>query len=105
MKRLIEVEIFGQTFTVNSEENEAYVRELASYVNQHMRQIAENTKTVVPLRVAIMAALSIADEWSKANQRETEIRQEAERLSALLLDPTESSERVDDQLDGRRVIS
>jgi hypothetical protein len=52
-----------------------------------------------------MAALSIADEWSKANQRETEIRQEAERLSALLLDPTESSERVDDQLDGRRVIS
>ena len=68
MKSLVEVEIFGQTFTVNSEEQAQYVKELADYVDQRMRQIAGSTKTVVPLRVAIMAALSIADEWYKANQ-------------------------------------
>ena len=90
-----EVEIFGQTFTVTSEDDEQYVRELASYVDQRMRQIEGSTKTAVPLRVAIMAALSIADECYKANQRETEIQKEAERLSSLLLKRIEQSERLD----------
>jgi cell division protein ZapA len=93
MKTLVEVDIFGQTFTVNSEEQAQYVNELASYVDQRMRQIAGNTKTVVPLRVAIMAALSIADEWYKASQREQDIQEETERLSAVLLDRIEQSER------------
>ena len=95
MKTLIEVEIFGQSFTVTSEDEEGYVRKIASYVDQRMRQIGETAKTNVPLRVAIMAALSIADEYYKASQREVEIQREAERLSALLLDRLEQSEKKD----------
>jgi cell division protein ZapA len=103
MKSLVEVEIFGQTFTVNSEEQTQYVKELADYVDQRMRQIAGSTKTVVPLRVAIMAALSIADEWYKANQREQEIQEETERLSAVLLERIEQSEKNEDVSNGRVV--
>jgi cell division protein ZapA len=103
MKSLVEVEIFGQTFTVNSEEQAQYVKELADYVDQRMRQIAGSTKTVVPLRVAIMAALSIADEWYKANQREQEIQEETERLSAVLLERIEQSEKNEDVSNGRVV--
>jgi len=95
MDTRIEVEIFGQTFTVTTEDDEQYVRVLASYVDQWMRQVEESTKTPVPLRVAIMAALSIADEYHKAIRREAEIRQEAERLSSLLLDRLEQSEKLD----------
>lgn len=95
MKRLIEVEIFGQTFTVNSEDDEKYVKQLAAYVNQRMRQIGGTAKTAVSLRVAIMAAMSIADEYHKANRRETEIEQEAARLSSLLLERLEQSEKLD----------
>jgi len=95
MKRLIEVEIFGQTFTVNSEDDEAYVRQLASYVDQRMRQVGGASKTAVPLRVAIMAAMSIADEYYKASSREAEIEQEAARLSAALLERIEQSEKLD----------
>ena len=95
MKRLIEVEIFGQTFTVNSEDDETYVRQLASYVDQRMRQVGGTSKTAVPLRVAIMAAMSIADEYYKASSREAEIEQEAARLSAVLLERIEQSEKLD----------
>ena len=95
MDTRIEVEIFGQTFTVTTEDDEQYVRVLASYVDQWMRQVEESTTTPVPLRVAIMAALSIADEYHKAIRREAEIRQEAERLSSLLLDRLEQSEKLD----------
>lgn len=100
-KTLVEVDIFGQTFTINSEEQARYVKELAAYVDQRMRQIAGSTKTVVPLRVAIMAALSIADEWYKANQREQEIEKETERLSAVLLNRIEQSEKADGLKNGR----
>ncbi|MBI3801005.1 MAG: cell division protein ZapA, partial [Deltaproteobacteria bacterium] len=92
---LIEVEIFGQTFTVNSEDDENYVRQLASYVDQRMRQVGGTSKTAVPLRVAIMAAMSIADEYYKASRREAEIEQEAARLSSVLLARIEQSEKLD----------
>jgi cell division protein ZapA len=95
MKTLIEVEIFGQRFTVASEDEEDYVKKIATYVDQKMRYIAETTKTAVPLRVAIMAAMSIADEYYKAADREAEIEREADRLSASLLERLEKSERMD----------
>jgi cell division protein ZapA len=95
MKRLIEVEVFGQTFTVNSEDDEKYVRQLASYVDQRMRQVGGTAKTAVPLRVAIMAAMSIADEYYKASRREAEIEEEAARLSSLLVERIEQSEKLD----------
>ncbi len=95
MRRLIEVDIFGQTFTVNSEDDEEYVRQLASYVDQRMRQVGGTAKTAVPLRVAIMAAMSIADEYYKASCREAEIEQEAARLSSVLVERLEQSEKMD----------
>jgi cell division protein ZapA len=95
MRRLIEVDIFGQTFTVNSEDDEKYVRQLASYVDQRMRQVGGTAKTAVPLRVAIMAAMSIADEYYKASRREAEIEQEAARLSSVLVERFEQSEKMD----------
>jgi cell division protein ZapA len=95
MKALIEVEIFGQRFTVTSEDEEEYVKKIASHVDQKMRQIAEATKTAVPLRVAIMAAMSIADAYYKAAERESEIEREAEQVSSTLLDRIEKSKKLD----------
>ena len=97
MKRLMEVHIFGQTFTVTSEDDEQYVREIASFVDQRMRQIAENAKVTVPFRVAIMAALSIADELAKSGQsessrQEAQLMQEAELISSRLLERLEKAE-------------
>src|SRR5215813_9478066 len=95
MKKRIEVEIFNQTFIVNSEDDEQYVREIASYVDLRMRQMGETTKTAMPLRVAIMAALSIADEYHKAIQRENLTQKEIDRLSSLILERIAQSEAPD----------
>jgi cell division protein ZapA len=94
MKKLIEVEIYGQTFTVTSEDEEAYVQSLAAYVDRFMRQVGGSTKATVPLRVAIMAALGIADEYHKTLGREEENRQEAEHVAAKILRQLEQSERA-----------
>jgi len=98
MKQRIEVEIYNQTFIVNSEDDELYVREIASYVDQQMRQVGENAKTAMPLRVAIMAALSIADEYHKALQRENDTHKEIDRLSSLILERIAQSEAPDSRV-------
>jgi len=95
MKTLVEVEIFGQTFTVTSEDEAKYVQELAAFVDQRMRRIGESTKATVPLRVAIMAALSIADEHLKARKQEVEELEIVERISARLLTRLDQSEQID----------
>lgn len=100
MKQRIEVEIYNQTFIVNSEDDERYVREIASFVDNRMRQIGESAKNAMPMRVAIMAALSIADEYHKTLQREEETQKEIERRSSLILERIAQSEASD----GRRPV-
>ena len=97
MKTLIEVKIFGETFTVTSEDESKYVQELATFVDQRMRRFDQQTKTssLAPLRVAIMAALSIADEYLKAQKQKTEDTEKLERISAKLLTRLEQSEQLD----------
>jgi cell division protein ZapA len=95
MKTLIEVEIFGQTFTVTGEDEATYVRELAAFVDHRMRQIDESTKSPLALRVAIMAALSIADDYLKAQRQEAENTKQVEEISAGLLTRLEKTEKLD----------
>jgi cell division protein ZapA len=60
--RVVNVEIHGQRYAVRSELEPQYVGELASYVDDKMRQAARELSTADPLRVAVVAALNIADD-------------------------------------------
>ena len=95
MKQRIEVEIYNQTFIVNSEDDERYIREIASFVDNRMRQMGETTKNAMPMRVAIMTALSIADDYHKTLQREAETQEEIARRSSLILERIAQSESPD----------
>ena len=65
---LVPVVIFGQTYKVRGEENVAYIEELARYVDTKMRTIADSTGAGDALKVAILAALNIADEFFKVEE-------------------------------------
>ena len=58
----IKVEIYDQAYTVRSDGDPEYLRELAEYVDKRMREISSGTLTVDSRKVAILAALYIADE-------------------------------------------
>jgi cell division protein ZapA len=85
----IKVVIYNQTYSLRSDHDPIYVHELAKYVNERMNEIARASMTVDSLRVAILAALQIADELYSTRQemRDTE-REISERSSkyAELLD-------------------
>jgi cell division protein ZapA len=58
----IKVEIYDQAYTIRSDGDPEYIRKLAEYVDQRMREISSGTLTVDSRKVAILAALYIADE-------------------------------------------
>jgi cell division protein ZapA len=65
------VEIFGQTYNVRGDGNPNYLAELAQFVDSRMREVAAQVATVDPMKIAILAALNIADEFSRyRKQRE-----------------------------------
>ena len=57
----ISVDIYDQTYHLRGEDSE-YIRRLADIVDAKMRAVASHGKTVDSLRVAVLAALNIADE-------------------------------------------
>ena len=63
------VEIFGQTYNVRGEGDPDYLMELARLVDSRMREVAGQVATVDPLKIAILAALNIADEYSRYRKK------------------------------------
>ena len=59
------VEIFGQSYNVRGEGDPDYLTELARFVDSRMREVAAQVSTVDPMKIAILAALNIADEFSR----------------------------------------
>jgi cell division protein ZapA len=88
MSAPVKVEIFGQIYAIRGELDEKYVQELAAYVDEKMRAIADATATVDTQKVAVLAALAIADELHSTQKdrgdREELLREQAERCLTLV---------------------
>jgi len=84
----VKVQIFGQTYTIRGELDERYVQRLAAYVDGKMSAIADATATVDTQKVAVLAALAIADELHTIRKDRTDqedlLREQAERCLTLV---------------------
>jgi cell division protein ZapA len=65
----IEVTIFNQTYILRSPSGDQHVRRIASLVDERMRQIASSITTHDVSKIAILAALNIADEMQNIKDR------------------------------------
>lgn len=68
----IQVEIYNQTYSIRSDGDNEYIYELAEYVDRKMRAISSGTMTVDSLKVAILAALHIADEFYQLQNQQAQ---------------------------------
>lgn len=59
---LVHVEIFGQSYAVKAGADPGYVEQLAAHVDQQMREVSQAAGAVDSVRIAVLAALNIADE-------------------------------------------
>jgi len=86
--KVIPVEIHGQRYPIRSSLEPEYVARLAQYVDEKMRAASDSTPTGDSLRLAVLAALNIADELFRcrdANRaRSGELAERAGELERLL---------------------
>jgi cell division protein ZapA len=83
----VRVEIFDQAYNLRGSDPE-YILNLAEYVDAKMRAVAEATNTIDTVRLAVLAALNIADEYHLLKRRQdngsSDYRQRALQLAQAL---------------------
>jgi len=86
--RVFPVEIHGARYPIRSALDQEYVARLAAYVDEKMRAASDSTPTGDSVRVAVLAALNIADELFRCRDHSRaqngEIAERAEELERLL---------------------
>jgi cell division protein ZapA len=93
----VRVEIFDQVYNLRGSDAD-YIIQLAEYVDGKMRAVSEQTATVDSVRLAVLAALNIADEYHLLKRRiETpspETRQRASKLANALDEVLQDTRRA-----------
>ena len=89
-KNVVQVQIFGHSYTIRGEAEQEYIMGVAAYVDRKMREVTEKLPVASLSKVAILASLNIADELFKERarreDRERQLEHRAARLNAVLDD-------------------
>jgi cell division protein ZapA len=64
----IRVEIYDESYNLRGSDP-TYIQNLADVVDSKMRAVAQHTSTVDSLRVAVLAALNIADDYCQLKRK------------------------------------
>jgi cell division protein ZapA len=96
-ERLVDIKVFGQTYTVKTDTEEDHIQEVARYVNEKMDEVLKKTRSVSTMNVAILTALNIADDLLREKERRIALLREIETKSKEL------AEKIDVNLGGGKL--
>lgn len=69
MKRSIRIDLLGTSFTIQSDEDPAYLRNLVGYYRDKLTEVRQSVSTNDDLKIAILGALTVVDELFKERHR------------------------------------
>ncbi len=64
-EKAVQIKIYDQEYTMRGNLDATYIQGLARFVDAKMRSVADRSKVVDSLQVAVLAALNIADEFNQ----------------------------------------
>ena len=79
------VEIYGQRLGLRADGDVARLEELARFVDNRMRDVAEKSSSVDTVKIAVLTALNIADELFQERETDQDARQERLEEQAVRL--------------------
>ena len=82
----VDVEIFGAVYHVRGQNNPEYLQELAEVVDGRMREVSQHVATVDTGKIAILAALNLADELAQSRKDQEGERVVIQEKVAVLTD-------------------
>ncbi len=85
---IIKVTIYGTEYPIRGETDAEYIKKVAEYVDQKMYEVERSSSAKSTVKVAILAALNIADELFREREEKQELIKHFEeriyKLSNLL---------------------
>ncbi|MCL4492669.1 MAG: cell division protein ZapA [Nitrospirae bacterium] len=88
----VEVYIFGQKYVIKGDDPPEYIKQLAEFLDERLKEVHTHSPNVTPLKATILAALNIADELHKVKSEYTAIAQGIKKIE----DKTDSIIRLFD---------
>ena len=79
--RSVEVQILGQSYSIKTDEEEEYIKTLAKYIDEKLKEIYNLVPSITQTKATVMAAFGIADELFK-------IKMQQENLDKLIDEKT-----------------
>ena len=61
----VEVQILGQSYSIRTDEDEKYIKSLAKYIDEKLKEIYSVAPNINQSRAMVMAAFGITDELFK----------------------------------------
>ena len=83
-KNAVRVTIVDEEYTVRSELDPEYTREVAAHVDTAIRRVLASGTIVETHKAAILAALAITDELLQSRRQQDELSQRLKQLSTEL---------------------
>jgi cell division protein ZapA len=86
LTKTIDVEIYGQRYSINGEADESYVKQLADMVDRQMKQVAAGMRSATPAKLAVLAAFNLAHELMESERKSRQGEADADRRVASLME-------------------
>ncbi len=93
LSRIVTVEIMGQRYPIRSALDIEYITHLANYVDEKIQSATELSTGGDTVRIAVLAALNIADEYFRARDARTDFGDDLQKWA------TEIEQMVDRALE------
>jgi cell division protein ZapA len=85
LKRRTEVKIYGERYIIKSDLDPEIIVRIAEYVDEKMSQIKQNAPIISTSKIAILAALNVAEELFQLRLQMEEMENVVERRNSELL--------------------
>jgi len=86
----IRVNIFGTEYSLRSDDNENYIKEIARYLDQKMREVDKNNSIKSSSKISVLAALNVVDElFQEQKYKEkllNQLNEEAKKINHSIVD-------------------
>ncbi|MDS9471679.1 cell division protein ZapA [Sporosarcina pasteurii] len=79
-KTRIAVEIYGQTYNMVGTETSSYMRQVASMVDDKMREISERNPSLDTAKIAVLAAVNSVHDYLKLKEQVEQMEEELKNL-------------------------
>ena len=80
----VEVQILGQAYSIKTDEDEVYIKSLANYIDQKLKEIYSVAPNITQSKASVMAAFGIADELFKLKIEQEDLDRLIEEKTKIL---------------------